>query len=310
NAARGAAVFGQCAACHSIEPGVHLTGPSLARVWGRRAGTVEGFSRYSEPFMRATVVWDATTLDRWVEDPQAVVPQDLMPFPGQAGAGAGGHAGRPDVHRVRLAAGDRSHGGSEVPMTRSRRDFLLTLAGLGTGAAAASVGTHLIGRRDIASAGTDGARTIHLEAREVSWELAPGKTVKAMAYNGQVPGPEIRAREGERLRITLKNSLAEPTTIHWHGLDVPNAMDGVPGLTQEPVQPGVRSHTNSRRGRRAPVGITRTSTSTARWISVSPRRSSSSRRRRSQWHTTARSRWFSTIGRRAPADRFPRRTPA
>ena len=123
-------------------------------------------------------------------------------------------------------------------MTRSRRDFLLTLAGLGTGAAAASVGTHLIGRRDIASAGNDGSRTIHLEAREVSWELAPGKTVKAMAYNGQVPGPEIRAREGERLRITLKNSLAEPTTIHWHGLDVPNAMDGVPGLTQEPVQPG------------------------------------------------------------------------
>jgi len=82
NAARGAAVFGQCAACHSIEPGVHLTGPSLARVWGRRAGTVEGFSRYSEPFMRATVVWDATTLDRWVEDPQAVVPQNLMTFPG------------------------------------------------------------------------------------------------------------------------------------------------------------------------------------------------------------------------------------
>src|SRR5439155_3080546 len=81
NAARGAAVFGQCAACHSIEPGVHLTGPSLARVWGRRAGTVEGFSRYSEPFMRATVVWDATTLDRWVEDPQAVVPQNLMTFP-------------------------------------------------------------------------------------------------------------------------------------------------------------------------------------------------------------------------------------
>lgn len=82
NAARGATVFAQCAACHSVEPGVHLTGPSLARVWGRRAGTVEGFSRYSEPLMRATVVWDATTLDRWLEEPQAVVPQNLMTFPG------------------------------------------------------------------------------------------------------------------------------------------------------------------------------------------------------------------------------------
>jgi hypothetical protein len=56
-----------------VESGVHLTGPSLARVWGRRAGTVEGFTRYSEPLKRATVVWDAATLDRWLEDPQAVV---------------------------------------------------------------------------------------------------------------------------------------------------------------------------------------------------------------------------------------------
>src|SRR3990172_1439619 len=59
-----------------------------------------------------------------------------------------------------------------------------------------------------------------------------------MAYNGRIPGPEIRAREGERLRIVLTNALSEPTTIHWHGVDVPNAMDGVPGVTQKPVQPG------------------------------------------------------------------------
>ncbi|MDR7553951.1 MAG: multicopper oxidase family protein [Armatimonadota bacterium] len=51
-------------------------------------------------------------------------------------------------------------------------------------------------------------------------------------------GPEIRVREGERVRIVLTNALAEPTTIHWHGVDVPNAMDGVPQITQKPVQPG------------------------------------------------------------------------
>ena len=123
-------------------------------------------------------------------------------------------------------------------MTHSRRDFLFALAGLGTGAAAAGVGTHLSGRRDTASAGTDAVRTIRLETREVTWELAPGKTIKAMTYNGQVPGPEIRAREGERLRVVLKNSLSEPTTIHWHGADVPNPMDGVPGITQKAVPPG------------------------------------------------------------------------
>jgi len=82
NAARGAAAFRQCVACHSVEPGVHLTGPSLAHVWARRAGRVEGFTRYSEPLKRTTVVWEAATLDRWLEDPQAVVPGNLMTFPG------------------------------------------------------------------------------------------------------------------------------------------------------------------------------------------------------------------------------------
>lgn len=82
DAARGAALFRQCVACHSLEPGIHLTGPSLARVWGRRAGTVDGFTRYSEPLARATVVWDAPTLDRWLEDSQVVVPGNLMTFPG------------------------------------------------------------------------------------------------------------------------------------------------------------------------------------------------------------------------------------
>jgi len=51
-------------------------------VWGRRAGTVEGFTRYSDPLTRAAVVWDAATLDRWVQDPQTVVPGNLMTFPG------------------------------------------------------------------------------------------------------------------------------------------------------------------------------------------------------------------------------------
>ncbi len=124
-------------------------------------------------------------------------------------------------------------------MSVSRRTVLSTTATLGLGA----IASRLVGlNAHDASASVDPApaRTIHLEAREIDWELAPGKTVKAMAYNGQVPGPMIRAREGERLRVVLENGLSEPTTIHWHGLDVPNAMDGVPGLTQRPVKPGDR----------------------------------------------------------------------
>jgi FtsP/CotA-like multicopper oxidase with cupredoxin domain len=69
-------------------------------------------------------------------------------------------------------------------------------------------------------------------------EVAPGEVYRTWLYNGQFPGPEIRAREGERLRITVENRLPEGTTVHWHGVPVPNAMDGVPGLTQDPIPPG------------------------------------------------------------------------
>jgi len=108
------------------------------------------------------------------------------------------------------------------------------------GGLVASPGRQLVVAGDRAAAQRDAApvRTVELEVREATWEIAPGRTIKAMTYNGRVPGPEIRAREGERLRVVLRNALAEPTTVHWHGVDVPNAMDGVPDITQKPVAPG------------------------------------------------------------------------
>ncbi len=112
----------------------------------------------------------------------------------------------------------------------SRREFVAGaaggLAGLGL--------PNLLG----GPAATGAVRELVLETREMTWEISPGKQIRAMAYNGRVPGPEIRVKEGERLRAVLKNALAEPTTIHWHGVDVPNHMDGVPDGTQKPVQPG------------------------------------------------------------------------
>ena len=77
----------------------------------------------------------------------------------------------------------------------SRRDFLVTTAKLGIGAATLTSGLTFSRREGVAAVGQS-VRTIHLEAREITWELAPGKTIKAMTYNGQVPGPTIRAREG------------------------------------------------------------------------------------------------------------------
>lgn len=84
----------------------------------------------------------------------------------------------------------------------------------------------------------NGAKVFDLEAKPVKWEVLPGTFVDAWAYNGQVPGPLIRVTEGERVRVNLKNSLPEATVIHFHGPNLPNDQDGVPGVTQTPVQPG------------------------------------------------------------------------
>jgi FtsP/CotA-like multicopper oxidase with cupredoxin domain len=84
----------------------------------------------------------------------------------------------------------------------------------------------------------NGVKVFDLTCDELQWEVAPGKTYAARGYNGAIPGPIIRATEGDRVRINVKNNLKESTSVHWHGLVVPNAMDGVPFLNQEPIKPG------------------------------------------------------------------------
>jgi cytochrome c len=78
----GARVYRACAACHSLEPGKHRTGPSLAGIWGKEAGTVEGFHRYSPALGLADVRWNKQTLDAWLADPEAFIPGNRMTFPG------------------------------------------------------------------------------------------------------------------------------------------------------------------------------------------------------------------------------------
>jgi FtsP/CotA-like multicopper oxidase with cupredoxin domain len=79
---------------------------------------------------------------------------------------------------------------------------------------------------------------ISLEAKIVELELTPGRKTKVWTYNGLLPGPYIRAARGDRLIVHFRNSLPESTTIHWHGVRVPNDMDGSPGVTQPLVPPG------------------------------------------------------------------------
>ncbi len=85
---------------------------------------------------------------------------------------------------------------------------------------------------------TGRVREFNLVARKAVWGLVPDRTTEAITYNGTVPGPTIRVTEGDTVRVVLKNELDQETTIHWHGLHVPNSMDGVPPFTQAPVKPG------------------------------------------------------------------------
>jgi FtsP/CotA-like multicopper oxidase with cupredoxin domain len=92
---------------------------------------------------------------------------------------------------------------------------------------------------ETAAAESSDPRTIRiaLEARPTHWEVAPGITISGYGYNGQVPGPVIEAIQGVPLEVAFTNSLAEPTLIHWHGLQIPASMDGTQA-TQRPVAPG------------------------------------------------------------------------
>lgn len=114
----------------------------------------------------------------------------------------------------------------------SRRSFLLASAGLALGAMLPAWS----GRRsqDITERGLTAALS------RTALVGAPYPDTAVWCYNDQVPGPEIRLRQGARLRVTAENRLPEETTVHWHGIRLPNAMDGVPHLTQKPIARGGR----------------------------------------------------------------------
>lgn len=90
----------------------------------------------------------------------------------------------------------------------------------------------------VVSIGVAEAAEYTLTAEEIDWEPRPGLKLKGWAFNGQIPGPEIRVKEGERVTIRFTNHLPVPTGIHWHGVEVPASMDGVAGISQDPVPPG------------------------------------------------------------------------
>ena len=112
-----------------------------------------------------------------------------------------------------------------------RRHFLYSIASLG-------IGTQL---GCVSAVQNYSAREFELLAMAGQAVTDTGKpSVAAWTYGGNVPGPQLRVRQGDRVRVQVTNQLAAPTTVHWHGVRLPNAMDGVPHLTQLPIEPGQR----------------------------------------------------------------------
>jgi len=147
-------------------------------------------------------------------------------------------------------------------VVRSRRSFLTGLASLaGAATAGGAVAARGPGAEKARQARSDGpaprpvpvvtpdvphlpfemagaVKVFRLRAEPVRTEFVPGRVVDAWGFSGSVPGPTIEVSEGDRVRVIIENGLPEPFAPHWHGLEVPIAMDGVPGISQPPIAPG------------------------------------------------------------------------
>jgi FtsP/CotA-like multicopper oxidase with cupredoxin domain len=98
--------------------------------------------------------------------------------------------------------------------------------------------TEGLGGQPLAPTMDGDVKVFNLTCSRIEWQSTPAMTSEAWAYNGTVPGPEIRVTEGDKVRVVVKNELEESTSVHFHGLIVPNNMDGVPYITQPPIKPG------------------------------------------------------------------------
>jgi FtsP/CotA-like multicopper oxidase with cupredoxin domain len=128
-----------------------------------------------------------------------------------------------------------------------RRSFFRSVLGIGAGAfalsrakaqTAATVRVITPDVADLPFTMDNGIKVFHLTAEPVKQTIVPGRIFDLWGFNGSAPGPTIQANEGDRIRIIFENRLPEPTAIHWHGLELPIEMDGVPGVGQKPVMPG------------------------------------------------------------------------
>jgi plastocyanin len=132
------------------------------------------------------------------------------------------------------AEGDHSHAAGAGAMTSEQMDTIMEKSIKAFPAKTQGLGGQDLAPRVLA----DGTKVFELTTSVVKWEVEPGKFVDAWTYNGTVPGPTIKVNSGDKVQVVLKNQLPESTSIHFHGLITPNAMDGTTYITQPPVKQG------------------------------------------------------------------------
>jgi manganese oxidase len=144
---------------------------------------------------------------------------------------------------VNLRLSAREVGGAIMPpgMIMDRNtpaEAMLDMAAVDPRDVVARYGLDTRGDRDLQPRLDGEVRVFDLETSVIRWTILPEVTVDAYAFNGQIPGPRLRFRQGDRVRINVRNRLPETTTVHWHGLVLPNVMDGAAHITQEPIENG------------------------------------------------------------------------
>lgn len=144
---------------------------------------------------------------------------------------------------VNLALGARDVGGAVMPpgMATSRDtpgEAMRDMAAVDPRTVSYRAPASATGDQPLEPRLENGVKVFDLEASVIEWSILPYERVMAYAINRQVPGPRIRLTQGDRVRFNVTNRLPESTTIHWHGLVVPNGMDGPAEITQAPIQPG------------------------------------------------------------------------
>jgi FtsP/CotA-like multicopper oxidase with cupredoxin domain len=144
---------------------------------------------------------------------------------------------------VNLTYSAEEVGGAIMPpgMVMSRdtpADAMREMAAIDPGEVSYSAPADARGDRALEPRVEDGVKVFDLDVSVIEWNILPDQRVEAYAFNRQVPGPRLRVTEGDHVRINVTNDLPEATSVHWHGMILPNRMDGAAEVTQKPIEPG------------------------------------------------------------------------